>query len=95
MQKKSAILVIAVWSGAIFGLVEGILLNIGRGIPTLLAPYKLSAHVLWFTPFYDILLFSIVGVGLIIVFGLLKNRLITGLSLFQYLSLPSWELSEY
>ena len=72
-MRKFAPLVIAVWAGTIFGLIEGILLNISREFPAILAPYKLSAHVVWFTPLYDIVLYSLVGIGLIVLFQLFNK----------------------
>ena len=67
-------LVIALWAGTAFGLIEGILLSASRGYPAVLAPDKLSAHVLWFAPLYDATIYSLVAFGLVVLFWLLKNR---------------------
>ena len=52
-------LVIAVWSGFIFGILEGLVFNFTRQFPALYAPYKLPAEVLWFSPLLNIGIFSL------------------------------------
>jgi arylsulfatase A-like enzyme len=58
MDKKGPYL-IAAWSALIFGIIEGVLLNISRMDPVILAPYKTSAHILWVSPLLDIFLFIV------------------------------------
>lgn len=56
-MRNSDTLVIAVWTGLIFGWVEGLIFNASRTNPVLYAPYKLSSHVIWVTPVLDIIIF--------------------------------------
>ena len=58
-MKRLEILVIAVWSGFIFGFIEGLVFNFTRRFPALYAPYKLPAEVLWVTPLLNIAIFSL------------------------------------
>ncbi len=45
--------VIAAWTAALSGVVEGIVLVICRAHPAILGPYNVSVHALWFTPIVD------------------------------------------
>ena len=64
-MRKSDIFVIAAWSAAIFGLVEGIVLIICRAYPANVAPYKVSNDALWITPILDLILFVLVAAGIL------------------------------
>src|SRR5687768_7875881 len=55
--RNANIAAIAIWSGAIFGIVEGGVLAVARQFPAIGAPYKTSVHVLWVAPFLNVLLF--------------------------------------
>src|SRR5688572_30372404 len=55
--RNANIAAIAIWSGAIFGIVEGGVLAVTRQFPTIGAPYKTSVNVLWVAPFLNVLLF--------------------------------------
>jgi len=52
--------------GAVSGLVEGLQLNLARGMPTVLAPYKVSADILWLAPALNALCFSVAGALLVL-----------------------------
>lgn len=54
----------AAWAAVGFGFLEGVLLAWTRGIPTLHAAHKLSAHVLWAAPLIDLPLFILFAVCL-------------------------------
>jgi arylsulfatase A-like enzyme len=56
------VIVSAVWTGAAFGIIEGIVLCVSRQFPVILAPYKTSAHVLWVAPLLDVVLFATAAV---------------------------------
>lgn len=47
--------------GAIAGLLEGIQMSIARGAPTILAPYKVSADILWVAPALNAVWFFLAG----------------------------------
>jgi hypothetical protein len=49
---------LAVWAGALTGVVEGVLLTAAIAWPAILAPYKASAHQLWISPIVDIVAFT-------------------------------------
>lgn len=49
---------VAVWAGVLFGLLEGVVLFVCRFYPAVLAPYKVTAAVLWVAPLLDALLFA-------------------------------------
>lgn len=51
------VVTIAVWTAAVFGLAEGVLLDASRAWPRVLAPYKASAHLIWIAPAVDIVMF--------------------------------------
>jgi hypothetical protein len=72
-MRKLDIFVIAAWSATAFGLLEGVLLNIARAYPALLAPYKASAQMLWLAPVVDLPLFLLAAVGLLILFKLAQK----------------------
>jgi hypothetical protein len=57
------VLTVGAWHALAFGLVEGLLLNLARFWPPVLAPYKASAHVLWVAPLVDLATFGLFGVG--------------------------------
>ena len=57
-MKRLEMLVIAIWSGFIFGILEGLVFNFTRQFPALFAPYKLPAEVLWVSPIINIVVFS-------------------------------------
>lgn len=55
--RRPSLFVIAVWAGAIFGLLEGIVLCISRFSPLIQAAHKVSNSALWVAPLVDIPLF--------------------------------------
>jgi hypothetical protein len=72
-MSTSDIFVVAIWAATTFGLLEGVLLNIARFYPVLLAPYKASAHMLWIAPLVDIPLFLFAAMGLAIFVSLIRG----------------------
>jgi arylsulfatase A-like enzyme len=62
-MRRSDAFIIAAWAALFFGLIEGLILNITRSYPVILAPYKASAHVMWIAPLVDIAVFLLTGVG--------------------------------
>jgi arylsulfatase A-like enzyme len=72
-MKKSDPFIIAAWAAVIFGVLEGIVLDIGRAFPVILAPYKTSAHVLWVAPVIDLALYLIAAAGMLFL-GWLVNK---------------------
>jgi arylsulfatase A-like enzyme len=65
-MRRSDIFVIAAWTAAIFGLLEGLVLVICRAYPANVAPYKVSNHALWIAPGFDIIVFSVIAAGLLL-----------------------------
>ncbi len=65
-MRKSYPIVIAAWSATVFGLLEGVLLCISRAYPATLASYKVSAHILWIAPVVNLVFFSLVAFGILI-----------------------------
>jgi hypothetical protein len=65
-MRSSDPFVVAVWAAALFGLLEGVVLNIARAYPAILAPYKVSAHVLWIAPVVDVSIFLPTAAGLLV-----------------------------
>lgn len=58
------LLVLAVWTGAVTGWLEGLQLAVSRAWPTVLAPYKASVHLLWLSPLVDMATFTFAGASL-------------------------------
>ena len=50
--------------GSMAGLVEGLQLNLARSSPTILAPYKVSADILWVAPAVNAIGFALAGLVL-------------------------------
>lgn len=50
--------------GSLAGLVEGLQLNLARSAPTILAPYKVSADILWVAPAINAIGFGLAGLAL-------------------------------
>ena len=50
--------------GCVAGLVEGLQLNLARGFPVILAPYKVSAEILWVAPAVNAVCFALAGLVL-------------------------------
>jgi hypothetical protein len=67
------VFVVAAWAAVVFGLAEGIVLNVARAYPVILAPYKASAHLLWIAPLLDLPLFLLAAAGLLILFRLTRR----------------------
>jgi hypothetical protein len=59
--RLSDMLAIAAWAGTLVGLAEGTALLVCNFFPALLAPYKVSVHVLWVAAVLDVLLFGLVA----------------------------------
>lgn len=72
-MKKTDIFIIALWAATVFGLLEGIVLDIARAYPALLAPYKASAHLLWIAPVVDMPLFLLAALGLLVLLRLSRR----------------------
>jgi hypothetical protein len=72
-MRVTDILIVSVWSATIFGILEGILLNVARAYPPMLAPYKASAHLLWIAPVEDVLLFLVAGIAIAVLIRLLRR----------------------
>jgi len=75
IPRLSDIVTIAVWIAAVSGLIEGILLDISRAWPRVLAPYKASAHLLWIAPTVDILQFVLLACLLRVVAPIVAGRI--------------------
>jgi hypothetical protein len=67
------VLTIAVWTALGFGLVEGVLLDVSRSWPKVLAPYKASAHLLWVAPLVDIAMFGACAAAVWMALGLFQR----------------------
>ena len=50
--------------GSVAGLVEGLQLNLARSFPAILAPYKVSADILWVAPMVNTIGFALAGLVL-------------------------------
>jgi arylsulfatase A-like enzyme len=60
--------------GSLAGLLEGLQLNLARGFPTILAPYKVSADILWAAPAVNAVSFALAGLVLVFLAGRLLPR---------------------
>jgi arylsulfatase A-like enzyme len=65
-MRRSDIFVVAAWAATFFGLLEGVVLIICRAYPANVAPYKVSNDALWIAPSFDIVLFSVLAAGLLL-----------------------------
>jgi arylsulfatase A-like enzyme len=84
IMRNSDPFVIAAWTATIFGLMEGVILVIWRAYPAILAPYKVSADVLWIAPALNLVLFSIAAASLLLLAKLVRKRLNISDSLIIY-----------
>jgi arylsulfatase A-like enzyme len=73
-MQKSYTIVLAAWSATVFGLLEGIVLCISRAYPANLAPYKVSTHILWITPVVNLLFFTLIAFGILILGKWFRRR---------------------
>jgi arylsulfatase A-like enzyme len=92
-------LTLGLWSGLLFGLLEGVAFVIIRPYPMLLAAHKVSPDILWVSPLVDIILFALLALAFAAVlplvrrmFGLERIRAagaaFVGVGVFSVLTVP-------
>lgn len=67
-------LVVAAWTAALGGLVEGLLLVVSRNWPQVLASHKASVHLLWIAPLMDIAVFGLLAIAYRLIVAWLPAR---------------------
>jgi arylsulfatase A-like enzyme len=65
-HRASNVFVIAAWAATLFGLLEGAVLCVTRLDPLIEAAHKVSPAVLWVAPVFDIFLFLLVAVAMLV-----------------------------
>ncbi|MBI2834358.1 MAG: sulfatase [Acidobacteria bacterium] len=56
-MRRSDVFLIAAWSASVLGAFEGVVLEVARAFPSVLAPDKAPVHILWVAPLVDLALF--------------------------------------
>lgn len=92
--RKSNLFVIALWSGAVFGFLEGVALCLSRAYPVIQAAHKVSNDAIWVAPLVDSLLFLLATPFLLIALALagkyLRNReILTAFGFFSFLGVST------
>ncbi len=90
IMRLGPIIVLAVWVGVVFGIVEGVVLCVSRQYPMILAPYKTSAHVLWVAPLLDVALFvtaAVIGGSILCVLGRRLGKDLSGVAFVGFIVL--------
>lgn len=81
------IIVIAAWFGLVTGLVEGVLYLVFKRVGWQIGKMSVSQEIVWIAPLFDLILFSVIGLGLVALSFILSRRIAMLLTVFLFSTL--------